>query len=94
MENSEIHYTGGIGSPTNVYGVRVDEALHALHFPLDNEDAIPVDFGLIYKKIFESRRLFSIVSDYTKEPPRLHTYSLADQDRSRQRMIRIDSEAE
>lgn len=71
---------------TDVYGVGMDEILPVTHIPLDDEDVIPVDFGLIYKQTFESRRLFSIVSDYTKEPPRFQTYAPADQARIRQRM--------
>jgi hypothetical protein len=72
-----------------IYGFAVDDLLPQVHIPLLDDDSVTVDFGMIYNQTFQSLRRFSDLVDYSEEPPRLETYSPADQERIRARMAAV-----
>lgn len=74
---------------TEVYTFGVLDPIPTLNVPLDDQQSVIVDFGVVYNRVFASRKLFSALVDYTQEPLNFKRYCAEDQARIRQRMAEI-----
>jgi hypothetical protein len=72
-----------------IYGWQVDDPIPKIDIPLLRDDQVVLDLDTIYQITFRSRRSFADEIDYAIEPPRIETYSQADQDQMRARMAAL-----
>ena len=73
-----------------VYGFAVNELIPTLTIPLLGSDSVTLDFGAVYHETFRDGRWGNRV-DYAEEPHRFDTYSLADQQRIRERITTLEA---
>lgn len=79
--------------PAITYGFGVDIPIPVIEIPLAQEQAIQVDFGAPYHQTFNGLLAFSAFVDYAELPLNFDTYSPADQERIRQRMNAVATQA-
>lgn len=63
----------------DVYFFGINEAIPTVYIPLQGEEYINFDFGAPYADTWKKSRFWYYV-DYSQEPLRMHTYSVADQE--------------
>lgn len=71
---------------STTYLFHVDDPIPALSVPLEGNDRIQVDFGIVYSQVYSKLHTDGYRVDYEQLPLRFETYMEIDQERIRRRM--------
>lgn len=75
------------------YLIGVDAPLPTLLIPLEGEDSVQLDFGVVYHQTFHSLPIYSLQVDYAELPAYFESYHPEDQTRIKRRMEAIQQAA-